>query len=104
MHPRQSGWTLLLSIALWIPTARHALDGDIDLIPALVRYLAALAVASVAVMAVTRLTDGYRVAGAAAASAPAEAPALDPKAHDDVLDATSVLDAVSTLEVGDPTG
>ena len=101
MHPRHSGWTLLLSIALWAPTARVALAGDIDLIPALVRYFAALAVATVAVMAVTHLTIGYRTT---ASAAPSPAAVGEPEeeaattAADAVLDTTSVLEAVTGLD------
>ena len=106
MHPRHSGWTLLLSIALWAPTARVAMAGDIDLIPALVRYFAALAVATVAVMAVTHLTTGYRRAATAAQQALVSAPQeggtdeAEP-APADAFDTTAVLEAVTALEPSD---
>ena len=109
MHPRHSGWTLLLSIALWAPTARVAMAGDIDLIPALVRYLAALAVAAVAVMAVTRLTAGYRTAAAAPQQALLTARREEDGADEagsasspaDTFDTTAVLEAVAALEPSD---
>ena len=99
MHGRQSGWALLLSVALWAPTAQRTLAGDIDLIPALVRYLAALAVASIAVIALSRVTDGYRLAVLQSASRDEPASTEAGEAADTVLDATTVLDAVGELDL-----
>jgi hypothetical protein len=92
---------LVLSVALWAPTARLALAGNVDLVPALVRYLAALAVAWAAVAAVTRVTDGYRSAIARDAMVSAtessdEADDMGPGGAP-VLDTTAVLEAVSDL-------
>jgi hypothetical protein len=105
MDSRHSGYSLVLSVGLWAPTARRALAGDIELIPALIRYLAALAVAWVAVAAVTRLTHSYRVVAAQQqllAALPSPEPVAGASAArpppETVVDAASVLDAVTELD------
>jgi hypothetical protein len=51
--------SLLLALALWLPTLGASLRGDVDLSTAAIRYLLAFLLTRVAVGGVVRLLEGY---------------------------------------------
>jgi hypothetical protein len=54
--------SLVTSLVLWYPSMQACLRGDLDLTPAALRYLAALAVARIAMNFLARLVNAYRAA------------------------------------------
>jgi hypothetical protein len=54
--------SLVTSLVLWFPSMQACLRGDLDLAPAGLRYLAALAVSRLAMGALARLVTAYRAA------------------------------------------
>jgi hypothetical protein len=54
--------SLVTSLVLWFPSMQACLRGDLDLAPAGLRYLAALAVSRLAVGFLARLVSAYRAA------------------------------------------
>ena len=64
--------SLVTSLVLWFPSMQACLRGDLDLVPAALRYLAALLVSRLAMNGIARLVNAYRAAQEPAA--PAEAP------------------------------
>ena len=54
--------SLVTSLVLWFPSMQACLRGDLDLAPAGLRYLAALAVSRLAIGALARLVSAYRAA------------------------------------------
>jgi hypothetical protein len=54
--------SLVTSLVLWFPSMRACLRGDLDLAPAGLRYLAALAVSRLAMGGLARLVGAYRAA------------------------------------------
>jgi len=54
--------SLVTSLVLWFPSMQACLRGDLDLAPAGLRYLAALAVARLAMGGLARLVAAYRAA------------------------------------------
>jgi hypothetical protein len=54
--------SLVTSLVLWFPSMQACLRGDLDLAPAGLRYLAALAVSRLALGALSRLVAAYRAA------------------------------------------
>lgn len=52
--------SLVTSLVLWFPSMQACLRGDLDLAPAGLRYLAALAVSRLAMGALARLVAAYR--------------------------------------------
>ena len=62
--------SLVTSLVLWLPSMQACLRGDLDLAPAGLRYLAALAVARLAMNGLSRLVAAYRPAQHHDASAP----------------------------------
>jgi hypothetical protein len=67
--------TLVSSLLLWYPSMQACLRGDLDLTPAALRYLAALAVSRLAMNFLARLINAYRAPQQP--EAPAEAPPVD---------------------------
>lgn len=65
--------SLVTSLVLWFPSMQACLRGDLDLAPAGLRYVAALAVARLAVSGIARLVNAYR-----SAHEPDVAPGDDP--------------------------
>jgi hypothetical protein len=57
---RRFGVTLLVSLALWFPTLRELLAGDMPLATALLRYTVGLVIAWLVVAGVDKLLTGYR--------------------------------------------
>jgi hypothetical protein len=80
--------SLVTSLVLWFPSMQACLRGDLDLAPAGLRYLAALAVSRLAMSGLARLLSAYRAAqhheavGAEAhpSASPAGSAALSPAA------------------------
>jgi hypothetical protein len=73
--------SLVTSLVLWFPSMQACLRGDLDLAPAGLRYLAALAVSRLAIGFLARLVSAYRAAQhheSAAASAPEAPPSAPP--------------------------
>ena len=69
MHPgARLGITLLVSLALWSPTAGAALAGRVDLTTSAMRYLAALGVSWLAIAALDRLVTSYASAASGSAT------------------------------------
>ena len=61
MHPHHRlTLSLLASLALWAPTFQSTLDGDVDVLAATFRWVAAFVVASMAVSVLTGLLAAYR--------------------------------------------
>jgi hypothetical protein len=54
--------SLVTSLVLWFPSMQACLRGDLDLTPAAMRYLAALAVSRLAIGFLARLVSAYRIA------------------------------------------
>ena len=54
--------SLVTSLVLWFPSMQACLRGDLDLPPAGLRYLAALAVSRLAMNGLARLVNAYRAA------------------------------------------
>jgi len=54
--------SLVTSLVLWFPSMQACLRGDLDLAPAGLRYLAALAVSRLAMNGLARLVNAYRSA------------------------------------------
>jgi hypothetical protein len=54
--------SLVTSLVLWFPSMLACLRGDLDLAPAGLRYLAALAVSRLAMGGLARLVAAYRAA------------------------------------------
>ena len=54
--------SLVTSLVLWFPSMQACLRGDLDLPPAGLRYLAALAVSRLAMGGLARLVAAYRAA------------------------------------------
>lgn len=54
--------SLVTSLVLWFPSMQACLRGDLDLAPAGLRYLAALAVSRLAMGGLARLVAAYRAA------------------------------------------
>jgi hypothetical protein len=54
--------SLVTSLVLWFPSMQACLRGDLDLAPAGLRYLAALAVSRLAIGGLARLVSAYRAA------------------------------------------
>ena len=54
--------SLVASLVLWFPSMQACLRGDLDLTPAGLRYLAALAVSRLAMGFLARLVNAYRAA------------------------------------------
>ena len=54
--------SLVTSLVLWFPSMQACLRGDLDLAPAGLRYLAALAVSRLAMSGLARLVSAYRAA------------------------------------------
>jgi hypothetical protein len=84
--------TLVTSLVLWFPSMRACLGGDLDLAPAGLRYLAALAVSRLAMNGLARLVNAYRATQApdrpaATAGEPAASPAAAPGAAGGDVDA-----------------
>lgn len=52
--------SLVTSLVLWYPSMQACLRGDLDLTPAALRYLAALAVSCLAMNFLARLLGAYR--------------------------------------------
>jgi hypothetical protein len=52
--------SLVTSLVLWFPSMQACLRGDLDLAPAGLRYLAALAVSRLAIGFLARLVSAYR--------------------------------------------
>lgn len=60
MHPHSRfALALVISLALWYPTLRGALAGDVDVLAAAIRWVAAYAVAAVATSFVSSLLHSY---------------------------------------------
>ena len=77
--------SLVTSLVLWFPSMQACLRGDLDLAPAGLRYLAALAVSRLAMGGLARLVAAYRAAqrqdsGGTEAVQPDSAPAAPAKA------------------------
>lgn len=49
------GLSLAISLALWLPTLRETMNGDVDITDAAIRYLLALAIAWAVVSAVSAI-------------------------------------------------
>ena len=83
--------SLVASLVLWFPSMQACLRGDLDLTPAALRYLAALAVSRLAMNFLARLLNAYRLgqqpntpaADAPAAGAPSSPSAAVPPAGPD---------------------
>jgi hypothetical protein len=91
------GISLALSLLLWWPTLTGALNGNIDITVAGLRYLAALGLSWVGVFSLSTLVAGY----GHQAQAPSTPPALPPgpatthplrRVEDEPLDVTNVAD------------
>ena len=54
--------SLVTSLVLWWPSMQACLRGDLDLVPAALRYLAALVVSRLALNGIARLVNAYRAA------------------------------------------
>jgi len=54
--------SLVTSLLLWFPSMQACLRGELDLVPAALRYLAALAVSRLAMNGIARLVNAYRAA------------------------------------------
>ena len=54
--------SLVTSLVLWFPSMQACLRGDLDLVPAALRYLAALVVSRLALNGIARLVTVYRAA------------------------------------------
>ena len=71
--------SLVTSLILWYPSMQACLRGDLDLTPAALRYLAALAVSRLAINFLARLLNAYRAQQqrdpTAAGTTPAGSPA-----------------------------
>jgi len=52
--------SLVTSLVLWFPSMQACLRGDLDLVPAALRYLAALVVSRLALNGLARLVNAYR--------------------------------------------
>src|SRR5256885_561279 len=52
--------SLVTSLVLWLPSMQACLRGDLDLVPAALRYLAALVVSRLALNGLARLVNAYR--------------------------------------------
>jgi hypothetical protein len=52
--------SLVTSLVLWFPSMQACLRGDLDLVPAALRYLAALVVSRLAMNGIARLVNAYR--------------------------------------------
>ncbi len=75
MHPNHRlSLSLLVSLALWSPTFRATIDGDVDLLTSTLRWVAAFAVATVGVSFLANLLHAYRVVEAVEADAQLEPP------------------------------
>jgi hypothetical protein len=72
---------LVTSLVLWFPSMQACLRGDLDLAPAGLRYLAALAVSRLAMNGLARLVTAYRAAQDPALPAAAD-PAVPPGTAD----------------------
>lgn len=70
--------SLVTSLVLWFPSMQACLRGDLDLAPAGLRYLAALAVSRLAMNSLARLVNAYRAAQDPAPPAAAVPPAVSP--------------------------
>ncbi|HEY4410240.1 MAG TPA: hypothetical protein VGO87_10175 [Acidimicrobiia bacterium] len=68
--------SLVTSLVLWFPSMQACLRGDLDLVPAALRYLAALVVSRLAMNGIARLVNAYRAAQGPDAPA-GQAPAAD---------------------------
>ena len=56
--------SLVTSLLLWFPSMQACLRGDLDLVPAALRYLAALLISRLAWNGLARLVNAYRAAQA----------------------------------------
>ena len=54
--------SVITSLVLWFPSMQACLRGDLDLAPAGLRYLVALAVSRLAMNGLARLVNAYRAA------------------------------------------
>lgn len=77
--------SLVTSLVLWFPSMQACLRGDLDLAPAGLRYLAALAVSRLAMGFLARLVAAYRAtqhhdSGEADTASPTPSPAPPPVA------------------------
>ena len=54
--------SLITSLVLWFPSMQACLRGDLDLVPAALRYLVALLVSRLAWNGLARLVNAYRAA------------------------------------------
>jgi hypothetical protein len=72
--------SLVTSLVLWFPSMQACLRGDLDLAPAGLRYLAALAVSRLAMGALARLVTAYRAAQDHDATTPDVSPSEAPSA------------------------
>ena len=52
--------SLVASLVLWFPSMQACLRGDLDLVPAALRYLAALIISRLAMNGIARLVNAYR--------------------------------------------
>jgi hypothetical protein len=52
--------TLVSSLVLWFPSMQACLRGDLDLVPAALRYLTALLISRLALNGIARLVNAYR--------------------------------------------
>jgi len=61
--------SLVASLVLWFPSMQACLRGDLDLVPAALRYLAALIISRLAMNGIARLVNAYRATQEPAAPA-----------------------------------
>lgn len=61
MHPNHRlALSLLVSLALWAPTFRSTVDGNVDILAASIRWVAAFVVASISTSILANLLHAYR--------------------------------------------
>ena len=79
--------SLLVSLALWLPSMLAALRGDLDMPTAGLRYLAALTLSRIAVGGLARLLSAYRSAAAGPVTESAAKPEMPRRRKEDLEEA-----------------